>query len=196
MYYNFMISGKELHVFYNDMPVDMAGKTAGTVSFWFHGNGKTKEYVRTVHKDAEGNAFFTWDKKKIYMHDFKAYSPSELVKKSQEDKIKGEDICHTLMKYGMDSLILKLRTKKLERVNFGGFSLGFITRGSCDKPEDFDWVKYSFVEDYLHMPKDCYKFKLVPATEEDKEIYGVERYYVDDLASLICKNADFELSES
>ena len=130
------------------------------------------------------------------MHDFKAYSPSELVKKSQEDKIKGEDICHTLMKYGMNSIILKLRTKKLERVNFGGFSLGFITRGSCDKPEDFDWVKYSFVEDYLHMPKDCYKFKLVPTTEEDKEIYGVERYYVDDLASLICKNADFELSES
>lgn len=189
-----------LRTFFNDIMEDKTKGVAGTVSFWETINGKHIERNRTVRFDEYGRRFFTWNKERINLDDFLACTPLELVKKVNSGKASPDDLCHTLEKYGMDSLTISIRTKKLERVNFGLFSMGFSVRSNLDKPKDFDWVDYQFVPEYLRMPKDGYKLKLMPLLEEHKGVYPSEDFYVGDLVGLLspkshCKDYRIKVAE-
>ena len=192
MNYTFKLStGKELRVFYNNLITDEVEKTCGTVSFW-KGSGKShREYVRTVRIDENGRRFFTWDHEKVFMDQFLAYSPEELIKMYEtSENVIDDDLCHTLEKYGMDSLLLEVKEKPLTRISFGDCVIGVRTESNHDKPKDYVWVAYRFVEEYNRMPQDGYKLKLVPAKKEEYEIYPKEDYYVSDLNGLILRCKD------
>lgn len=189
MRYNFkMENGKMLPAFYNNLFIDESKNIYGHVSF-YEGD---KEYTRTVRKNPSGRHFFTWDKGKVYMDSFEAFTPEELVKafSSGDEHVFGDDICHTLEKYGMDSLHMLIKVKKLDIISLGFFTIKVETSSSFDKEEDFAWIEYNFVDDYLRRPQDGYKLKVVPANKEEREIYLWEDFYVSDLAGLIGNRQD------
>lgn len=193
MNYTFKLStGEELRVFYNGLFVDKVKKTHGTVSFWKGTGDPHREYVRTVRVDEDGRRFFTWDHEKVFMDQFLAYSPEELVKRYEDaDKnVIDDDLCHTLEKYGMDSLLLEIKEKPLTKISFGDCVIGFKTESNHDKPEEYNWITYQFLEEYNRMPQDGYKLKLVPADKEQYEMYPKEDYYVSDLNGLILRCRD------
>ncbi|WP_097005279.1 hypothetical protein [Lacrimispora amygdalina] len=185
MNYEFKLSnGEILRVFYNDLFKDEIKKTNGLVSFWLNNNNKNKEYLRTVRYEDDNKKFFTWNREKIFMDDFLAFTPQELVEKfkNKDEHINSEDLCHTLEKYGIDSLRMLI---KVERNSFGSFSLRFKTTSNMETDEDYTWVEYKFVEDYLRMPQDGYKLKLIPSKDKEYELYSNEDFYVGDLCRLI-----------
>lgn len=189
MNYNFkMKNGKMLKAYYNDFFEEEKSNVHGVVSFWV----KEKEFERTVRKDETGRKFFTWDREKIYMDNFLAYSPEELVNafNKGEESVYGDDLCHTLEKHGMDSLHLLIKAKKLDIISVGGITIKVQTCSSVDKEEDYDWVEYEFVEEYLRMPQDGYKLKVVPFGEKEREAYPKEDFYVCDLVGLISCRQD------
>lgn len=141
----------------------------------------------------KGRKFFTWNHETFYMDDFIAYSPLELIKEldSNDSDIYDEDLCSTLLKYGMDSLTLRIKTKKLEIVPlpYGGY-MSFEVYSNHEKPEDYTWIEYKFIEEHHRMPSNCYKLKLVPKKEEEYSIYPKEDFYVSDLMALLNKRKD------
>lgn len=197
MYYTFKLrNGEKLKVFHQDILGHPIGNTHGCISFWKGSGKKHKEYVRTVRIDEDGREFFTWNKEKIFMDEFFALTPEELIKKYQDNDryIYGDDLCNTLEKYGIGSLLLRIKEKLLTPFRFGNYVIGIEVHSSLDSEDDFDWVTYKFIEEYNRMPKDGYRLKLVPANEEEYETYPKEDYYVDDLSSLIRSRKDlFEL---
>lgn len=192
MNYTFkMKDNSTLRVFWNNLFEDKVNKTHGVVS-WCENteNGGHKEIKRTVRIDDNGRKFFTWNREKIYMDEFLAYTPCQLVENFKKSRVLPEDLCHTLLRYGMDSVRVRERVKPLERVNFGGVSIGFEVSSPMDKLEDKDWVDYTFVEEYLHTPDSCYKLKVTPLKEEYRGVYPSRSYYVGDLIGLITECTD------
>jgi hypothetical protein len=172
MYYKYNINGMPTQCFYGQFSEVM------TV---YSEVGESGEYP--VLADENGNKYFEIGGKRIMFNDHICYTPSELI--ANLDKCRDYNLCQTLMKYGMDSLTIMLRKKKLTRYDFGGLVLSFDVSSSRDKLEDYDWVEYRFVNEDFSDPKDCYKLKMVPRDEKLREIYGSERTYVSDLISLI-----------
>lgn len=196
MYYSFkMKNGEILRVFFNNLVsiTDEENGIFGTVSFWKKDKKGNKEYIRSVRKDENGKNFFTWDKEKIYLNDFIAYSPEELVKRfcDKDDSLYSGDICRTLQKYGMDSLRLYIKVKPLEIFEFPGIGkLAFEVTSSFENKDKYVWVEYRFQPEYLRMPEDDYKLKLVPAKDNELSVYPKKDYYTDDLAGLIFSCTD------
>lgn len=185
--------GNVLKVFYNDLFLDKENKTHGTVHIGKSENGRYKGYVRTVQIAKNERRFFTWNKETFYMDDFLADTPDELVERieTENSNVTEADLCATLQKYGMNSLRLMIKTKPLNIVSlpFGGY-MAFETYSNHEREEDYQWIEYKFNEDYLRMPSDCYKLKLVPADEKNFTIYPKEDFYVGDLVSLIKTRKD------
>lgn len=186
MYYTFKLkNGERLKVFHQDILGHPIDKTHGCISFW-KGSGKNhKEYVRTVRLDEDGREFFTWNKEKVFMDEFYALTPEELIKKYQNNDpyLCGDDLCNTLEKYGIECLLLRIKVKPLTTFRFGDYVIGIETYSNLDSEDDYDWVTYKFIEEYNRMPKTGYKLKLVPANEELYDAYPKQDYYIDDLNS-------------
>lgn len=188
MNFNFkMKDGRVLRVFWNDLFYDEVKHTHGTVS-WFDkfDDGTYKERVRTVRVDDSGREFFTWDKEKIYMDSFLACTPEELVKLYETENdmnIISDDLTATLIKYGVDSLRLMINVVPLTRVDFGGASIAFECRSSLDKDREIP-VEYKFIEKDYKL-RDNYKYMLVPANDDEYDLYPKKRYYTSDLLGLL-----------
>lgn len=168
--------------YYNSLSIDPENKTAGTFSICISSVDQYREAVRTVRYDEDGKKFFTWNKKRIYIDDFLAYSPEELVEKITKDKksaLFGDSICKTLLKYGMDSLSMEIKQNPLDYFDFGGVKIGF--RSSRVDEKSLVWVPYHFVKEFNRNPEDCYKLRLDP----DVEGYPQEDYYIEDLISML-----------
>jgi hypothetical protein len=138
--------------------------------------------------DANGNEYFEVDGNKIMFMDFICPTPKMFV--DNIEKYRDRDLCQILMKYGMDSIRVMLRKKKLDLVNFGGTIFGFDTSSHRDKVEDLDWVEYKFVNEDFSDPRDNYKLKLVPVDDKMRMFYGSERTYSCDLISLMQRRTD------
>lgn len=195
MFYVFETEKGKLNVWISDM-ISLEQKKQGILGIATvqkYKGDHVKDYHRSIRADENGKQFFTWDRKRIYTEDFLAFSPEELVKKfeAKEFNLRDETLCHTLIKYGIDSLHVIINTSPLMRVNFGNFSVGFEVFSSFD--EETIPVEYKFQEEYLKRPTDCYKLKLVPAKEEEYDLYPKKEYYVSDLVSLMAFNDDFQL---
>ncbi len=181
-------NGEVLKV-YSVLFADKKNKTYGLITIeQLLNNGEYVEHTRLIRSDRNGRKFFIWDRETFYMDDFIAYSPLELIKEfdSNSKNIHDEDLCATLLKYGIDSLTLKIKSKKLEIIPlpYAGY-MSFEVHSNHEKPEDYEWIEYKFVEEYLRMPRNCYKLKLVPADEKNFTIYPKKDFYVGDLVSLI-----------
>lgn len=179
-----------VHGFFNDITRDEKLGVAGTFSIHINDNGKFKEYNRTVRIDADGNKFFTWNREKIMFDDFLCDSPEVFIKKVEDnnDRLYGDSLCRTLLKYGMDSLHVMIRKNPMDLYKVGDVVIGFDRE--LKSADDGSWVEYRFVPEYLHRPENNYKLQLIPADESVAMIYSRWDTYVDDMVSLFkhCKD--------
>lgn len=175
--------GSILRVFYNDLFI--REDNYGTVS-WFS-KEKNRSVMKKVKKDENGKLYFTHNREKIFMENFEAYTPEEIIENIKN--VCGEDLCHTLLKYGIDCFHVMIKTKPLWFLNFGNVKIGFDVSTSLDDPNENKWIEYKIVNDEdEYSPKNNYKFKLVPVNEKDYEIYPKERFYTDDFMSHLRRN--------
>lgn len=181
MNYKFRINDQVVRVFINDL-FDDKKETAGVVTIRDNG----KKYDRTLRYDENGKKFFTWNHEKIFFDDFLAMTPDEFVNAiHNKSNVYDEDLCHTLLKYGINCLRVEMKQKPLDRIDFGDIIIGFKTSSNHEDESKFNWIEYRFIEEYCRMPKDNYKLKLVPANEDEYDIYPKEDYYTSDLIGLL-----------
>lgn len=180
----------EIRGFFNDITKNEKEGIAGIYSIYANENGKHKEYNRTVRIDKNGKKFFTWNKEKVMFDDFICDTPAEFVEKVKNnvDRLYGDDLCRTLLKYGMDSIHVKIRKNPMDLYNIGGMILGFETK--FKNKEDGVWVEYKFTPEYLHNPINSYKLKMVPVNPEYIGVFSRWDTYVDDMVALFKKCTD------
>lgn len=187
--------GTIIRVFHSNIGYDEEAGFYGAVSIDKNINGNYRKAKRIV-KDDEGNLYFNYENQKILFNDFICYTPEEFVEEINKSKsnICDDDLCATLLKYGIDSLHLILRQKPLDFIYLGDIKVGFKVSSSLDKKEEYPLVEYKFVPEYLRMPIDNYKLKCEAADGKLKDIFPKEDYYVCDLVSLLtrCKD-DFKI---
>ena len=153
----------------------------------YDGNWKEEGHYH-VNTDEQKRKYFEVDGEKILLTDLICDTPQEFV-----DNIKdryGDDLCNVLIKHGLASITVMHKVKPLEQVDFGGLSIAFQTSSNLDKEEDFDWVEYKFVDEYLRRPEDCYKLKMVPKNDDLRGVYPTWDTYVDDMVSLFGNRPD------
>lgn len=160
--------------------------------FWHHDMAKTmilhddngmEVSHHNLSTDTNGNEYFEVDGQRINFMDFLCPTPQMFV--DNIAKYRDKDLCQILMKYGIDSIRVMLRKKKLDLVNFDGIILGFDTWSHRDKVEDLDWVEYKFVNEDFSDPRENYKLKMIPVDEKLRMVYGSERTYSCDLIDLM-----------
>lgn len=173
--------------FFNDITKDEKKKIAGTFSI-----KNSDRYIRTVRVDTDGKLFFTWNKEKIMLDDFICHTPEEFVKAIEEcddnSRVYGDELCRTLLKYGMGSLHVMIKRGPLDYMEVGDMKFGFERKNI--REEEKEWIEYTFTPEYLHKPINNYKLKMVPFKAEDAEYYGYWDTYVDDMVSLFKHRKD------
>ncbi len=183
MYFKYNVGNEVKDFFYHKL---------GTTMSYYRGEGFDEPWLEIpMQTDENGNQIFIYGDTIIMFDDYLCYTPQELVEKIQNgESVRSEEFCQVLMRYGLDSISILEKVKKMDVFNFGGFCVGFESHSSADKDEDFDWVEYEFVSEYLCEPKDNYKFYLLPKDDTMKSIYPSRRYYTCDFVSLIAARPD------
>lgn len=185
-------------------------KVNGEVRRFFYGqysgmtmydkNGNETGHFDVVMQDKKPHHFEVNGQTIMCKEDMVCMTPAELVEAIKEkNRVWDSDLCCTLIKHGIDSLTLKIRSKPLEKYNFGGgLIVSFRSESARDKVENMIWVDYKFTDtEYVRNPWDCYKLVLVARDEAVRDWYPREDYYVCDLVSLISARPDlFQLEVS
>lgn len=81
------------------------------------------------------------------MDEFYALTPEELIKKYQNNDpyLRGDDLCNTLEKCGIECLLLRIKVKPLTTFRFGDYVIGIEIYSNLDSEDDYDWVTYKFI---------------------------------------------------
>ena len=179
MYFKYKVGSDTKDFFFSDFRQEMS----------FYRDGVGWEENMPIQTDENGEKFFVFEGNKIMFNDFVCPTPQEFV--NNIGNYHSEDLCQILMRYGMESIIIAERVKKMDVFNFGnGVIIGFESHSSADKDEDFNWVDYKFVPEYLCMPEDNYKLRMYPKDDALKGVYPSRHYYVSDLVSLVAARPD------
>ena len=167
MHCNYKVNGEVRRFFY--------GQYSGMTMY--DKEGREDGHFEVVKQDKIPHHFVVNGETIMCREDMVCMTPAELVQAIKEkNRIFDSDLCSTLIKHGIDSLTLKIRSKPLEKYNFGG---GLVV---------------SFRTESVRNPWDCYKLVLVARDDELRDWYPREDYYVCDLVSLISARPDlFEL---
>ena len=187
MHCNYKVNGEVRRFFY--------GQYSGMTMY--DKEGREDGHFEVVKQDKMPHHFVVNGETIMCREDMVCMTPAELVQAIKEkNRVFDSDLCNTLIKHGIDSLTLKIRSKPLEKYNFGGgLIMSFRTDSARDKVEDMVWVDYKFTDtEFNRNPWDCYKLVLVARDDELRDWYPREDYYVCDLVSLISARPDlFEL---
>ena len=187
MHCNYKVNGEVRRFFY--------GQYSGMTMY--DSEGREDGHFEVVKQDKRPHHFVVNGVTIMCREDMVCMTPAELVQAIKEkNHVFDSDLCNTLIKHGIDSLTLKIRSKPLEKYNFGGgLIMSFRTESARDKVEDMVWVDYKFTDtEFNRNPWDCYKLILVARDDEIRDWYPREDYYVCDLVSLISARPDlFEL---
>lgn len=187
MHCNYKVNGEVRRFFY--------GQYSGMTMY--DEEGREDGHFEVVKQDKQPHHFVVNGETIMCREDMVCMTPAELVQAIKEkNRVFDSDLCNTLIKHGIDSLTLKIRSKPLEKYNFGGgLIMSFRTESARDKVEDMVWVDYKFTDtEFNRNPWDCYKLVLVARDDELRDWYPREDYYVCDLVSLISARPDlFEL---
>lgn len=201
MNYNYRVSdNKVIRAFYKNLvPVD--ANHFGMMS-WYEkseDDGRDKEVNSVVLKDSDDKLYFIYHDKKIFVDDFLAYEPAELIKLMQNKSVNiyHEELLYTLMKYGIDSIHVMQKKKSMTGFCVGGTFYGFEVEHIGEDRSDWDDVEYKFAETDMFKLSDNYKIKLTPADDKNIGVYASRDYYVSDLFSLMrLKDTEFRLFEN
>lgn len=180
-------SGEKLSVFFNDFIKDESKNQYGVVS-WNKSKDKKhyKEAYAYVNKDDSGRMYFKYNDEIVYIDDFLAMTPDELLQEMRKNKnLRAEELVYTLMKHGIDSLIVKRPKKPMTGFNIGGMFYGFESSSNDDDKSKWNRVDYKFQEiDGFPLHRN-YKIRLVPLKDEHIGVYASDTYYISDLIHLL-----------
>lgn len=188
-------NGEVIRVFHNHfVPVDESH--FGTMS-WDSNDENDHGYCEVL-KDESGKKYFTYNNERVYMDDFLAYTPAELIKLMEgEEYISSDEMIYTLMKYGINSLHVMQRKKPMTGFRVGGAFFGFESEQLGEDKSTWDSVEYKFSETDMFKLSDNYKIKLTPADESNLGVYASRDYYVHDIFELLKHNTeDYTLFEN
>lgn len=119
---------------------------------------KGKSFDRTIQNDEHGS-FFTWDKNKIYLHDWVRSSMKELKERFKKNEwITSDELCQAIMSDGVEDV-------------------RFVVFANDDKE-----IVCKIVEGFVRTVKENYKLRLVAIDENDKRSFD---YYTMDMVDLI-----------
>lgn len=184
MKYTYKKNGKSIDVWYSshgglNCPFGTVSEVTGDMYIPVRLNEKTKEPE------------FTWTDGETYqLNDYECLTPEELVAAiKNKDRIFSDDLCKTIMKYGIDKFNFIIPSSPMTRYNFNGMIIGM----SNDDPDTEVPVKYRVYEDFNRELVNNYKLKLMPISEEDKAMYRVRDYYTGDLMGLLLEVDGFGL---
>lgn len=201
MNYNYRVSdNKVIRAFYNNLvPVD--ANHFGIMS-WYEKSedgGRDKEVNSVVLKDSDDKMYFIYHDKKIFVDDFLAYEPAELIKLMYDKSVNiyHEELLYTLMKYGINSIHVMQKKKPMTGFSVGGTFFGFEDMHIGEDKSNWDDVEYKFAETDMFKLSDNYKIKLTPADDNNIGVYASRDYYVSDLFSLmLSKDTEFRVFEN
>ena len=132
-----------------------------------------KSYKRSIHEDERGR-FFTWNKHKIYLDNYKKISIDSIKKKiDNNDYITDSELCQAIMSTGVDNVRFII---PMSEVDCRVIGLSIID------PTKKNDVVCHIVEDFNRYVKDNYKLRLCPDVVDENTPY-YEDYYVTDLVS-------------
>lgn len=193
MNFNFKLkNGEIINVFLNDFIKDEKKGEYGVVSW--NASKKSNEYKEAytyVHKDSEGREFFNYKGEKVYMDEFEALTPEELINKIySEEWLNTDNLTWTLMKYGIDSIRVIQPKKPMTGFIVGDAFFGFETSRYGEDKSNWEKIEYKFEETSIHKLKSNYKIKLTPANKEHIGVYASRDYYISDLLGLFRKCTD------
>lgn len=194
MYYRFKLkSGKYIKVFVNDFVREEKKNIYGVVSW--NGSENTSEYEEVgtyLIKRDDNKLYFDYNGEIVFMQDFIASTPEELVNKiKSSDWVNSNELTWTLMKYGINSLKVDILKKPASEVKTNKCALIFkVLRSPKEDKSDWDRIEYKFEETSLFKLENNFKIRLTPANKNDADIYASSTYYIRDLVELLthCKD--------
>lgn len=133
-----------------------------------------KSYNRTIREDKQGR-FFTWNKNKIYLHDWVKSSMKEFNDKVDKNEwVISDDLCQAIMSDGVENVrfIVPLNTT---------CGCGFLLNG-----DEYKDTLCKVVEGFNREVKTNYKLTFVPV-EPNENVASRDDIYTDDLIGLIKK---------
>lgn len=193
MTYKFKLkSGDVVRLFHNKLWTDPSKNYYGTMAWKDSTNSDVyKELKADVHMDAEYRLFFIYNDEKIYTSDFLALTPEELVGKvNNHEDVGSEELVYTLIKYGIDSLLVEQPKEPMDGVRVGNVIFGLASHSFDKDTAGWDIVDFRFEETDMFKLNDNYKVMLVPNSDEHRELYGSDFMYISDLVSLMAKRDD------
>ena len=131
-------------------------------------NGNYREFKRTVREDKKGK-FFTWNKNKIYIDNFKKISIQSIKDKLANDEwITDDELCQAIMSEGVENVRF-IVPMMLVNSRFIGLAV-------CDQTKMIEKVCH-IEEGFNRNVADKYKFNFVP-DEYDESTSSHEEYYI------------------
>lgn len=194
MYYRFKLkSGEYIKVFVNDFVKEEKKNIYGVVSW--NGSENTSEYEEVgtyLIKGDDNKLYFDYNGEIVFMQDFIASTPEELVSKiKSSDWVNYNELTWTLMKYGINSLKVDILKKTASGVKTNKNDLRFKAfRSTKEDKSGWDRVEYKFEETSLFKLENNFKIRLTPANKNDADVYASSTYYIRDLVELLthCKD--------
>lgn len=202
MRYKFRTSkGDIIRPFFNDL-VTLEDEQAGMLGVMSWGccdkHGYSTKYSNVV-TDENGDAYFIFDKEKIFMKDYLALEPAKLVEllSDRNNELASEELIYTLMRYGIDSLHIMIRKEPSIVFEIGNQAIMVSAETPFTNKNSIDFVEYKFEEAGVFKLQNNYKIRVVPANADNVGTYAPENLYVKDLFQLIsCDMDDYILKEN
>lgn len=145
------------------------------VSVETYKNGKYMSYDRTIREDDLGK-FFTWNKKKIYLDNFKKISIQTIKDKLANDEwITDDELCQAIMSEGIENVKFII-PMALVNCRF----MGLLT---YDYNQTIDKICH-IEEGFNRKVSDCYKFTFVPDEYDENTCSKEDKYVIDIISSL------------
>lgn len=134
-----------------------------------------KTYKRTIRED-DGGKFFTWNKSKVYLDDFKKVPMSELKKRIDANEwITNDDLTQSILTDGVDNVRFEIPFEKLNCRCFG--------LASVDSSKRIN-VPCKIKESYNRTIRDNYKYDFYPLSNKDAVMSHHECYVLDFVSDL------------
>ena len=136
----------------------------------------SREYKRSLREDETGKLFFTWNKEKFYLTDYKKITIEDLKKKIEADEwITDDELCQAIQNTGVDKVKFIVPMAVVDARVFGLVSIkvGEYLNKICH-----------IVESFNRMVANNYKLDLYPDVP-DENVTSHETYYTVDLVSAL-----------
>ena len=138
-------------------------------------DNQSRCYKRSLRKDENGT-FFTWNKEKFYVNDYKKITINDLkIKLAKDEWITDDELCQAIQNTGIDKVKFIIPMSVVDARAFGLVSI---------KVGEYLNKVCHIVESFNRMVTNNYKLDLYPDVP-DENVTSHETYYVMDLVNAL-----------